>query len=517
MHTAECDVLVVGSGFGAAPAILRLSEAGLRVLVLERGPRLDPARDFRQTQDPAYLRRYLRTIRSDNLSLMSAEALGGGSNFYEMLSLRAPSLAFRLTERGDRLWPEGVSRAKLDPYYETAERMLQVRQMPAEEVPKGGLAFARLMRNLGYSCDRARYAVRRCVGSGFCVNGCIYGFKETLLKNYLPAAEAAGARIETGLEAIEVRPLGRAASAHEADASTRMPARYEVLAGAPGSRRPSLQVRAGAVVLAAGTIGTAALLLRSRRNLPRLSGQLGRNIAFNGAVKAGALLADDFPDSDMFTGQSHPGMISYEFLRSHGITVAAAKPLPAQLVSGARFRLADETREPAFWGEANVDLMRRFRRRSIVLVATGLTPPRATLTLDHRGRPKLDLPLDPDLRRFHREATELLESILLRSGCRLIDAEFYDGSGVPRTDIGFGSAHPLGACRMADAPSRGVVDASGEVFGHPGLYVSDGAAIPSSLSVGPSLTILANAERIARGIAGRTAPERVEVATTAAR
>jgi cholesterol oxidase len=43
----------------------------------------------------------------------------------------------------------------------------------------------------------------------------------------------------------------------------------------------------------------------------------------------------------------------------------------------------------------------------------------------------------------------------------------------------------------------------GEVFGHPGLYVTDGAAIPGSLAVNPSLTILANAERIAAGIVER--------------
>jgi cholesterol oxidase len=53
---------------------------------------------------------------------------------------------------------------------------------------------------------------------------------------------------------------------------------------------------------------------------------------------------------------------------------------------------------------------------------------------------------------------------------------------------------------MADRPEDGVTDVAGGVFGYPGLYVSDGAAIPSSLAVNTSLTILANAERIAAGI-----------------
>ena len=53
---------------------------------------------------------------------------------------------------------------------------------------------------------------------------------------------------------------------------------------------------------------------------------------------------------------------------------------------------------------------------------------------------------------------------------------------------------------MADSRDRGVVNAAGEVFGYPGLYISDGSVIPSSLAVNTSLTILANAERIAAGV-----------------
>ena len=74
---------------------------------------------------------------------------------------------------------------------------------------------------------------------------------------------------------------------------------------------------------------------------------------------------------------------------------------------------------------------------------------------------------------------------------------------MPHGDIHFSTAHQVGSCRMADTKQRGVVDASGEVFDYPGLYVSDGAAIPSSLAVNTSLTILANAERIAAGILDR--------------
>ncbi len=55
----------------------------------------------------------------------------------------------------------------------------------------------------------------------------------------------------------------------------------------------------------------------------------------------------------------------------------------------------------------------------------------------------------------------------------------------------------IGSCRMADSKNNGVVDAFGEVFDYPGIFITDGAAIPTSLAVNSSLTILANAERVA--------------------
>jgi cholesterol oxidase len=63
------------------------------------------------------------------------------------------------------------------------------------------------------------------------------------------------------------------------------------------------------------------------------------------------------------------------------------------------------------------------------------------------------------------------------------------------------TAHPLGGCPMSDEPDKGVVNEFGEVWNYPGLYVSDGAIIPTALSVNPSATISALSERIAEHIA----------------
>ena len=507
METIRTDVLVIGSGFGAAAPALRLAQAGLGVIMVEKGPHIDHLKDFRQTQDPQYLLKYLHGLSGDHLSLTYAEGLGGGSGFYEMVSLRAPSLAFGQTDvRGRRLWPKGLDRGALDPYYDRAEAMLRVEQIAPQDVPKSGLVFSLLMKNLGYSCDRARYAVRNCMGSGFCVSGCIYGAKQSLHVNYLPQAVAAGARIECDLEALGVRTLVDVPATAAVRNPRALPYRYEVRCRRRSGAREVVAFQAKIVILGGGTIGTAALLLRSRADLPRLSSEVGKHIAFNGSVKVAGLLPENFPEGDMFAGRSHPGMISYQFLESHGISISAGKAMPLMLVSAARLRLDGDGREPAWWGQANVDLMRQVRHRMIALVSFGLTPPGGTITLDAGGQPALSLSPTGELQRYVDTTRGILEDILVRNGCRLIETEWVNRSGAPRDDgLHFSTAHQIGSCRMADDRRSGVVDAAGEVFGYPGLYVSDGAAIPSSLAVNTSLTILANAERIADGIKERCA------------
>ena len=82
----------------------------------------------------------------------------------------------------------------------------------------------------------------------------------------------------------------------------------------------------------------------------------------------------------------------------------------------------------------------------------------------------------------HVRAGRYDEALLLRQGVSLT------GAGSDRTHVVSGTSNTVRA--------DGVTDRWGEVFDYPGLVVSDGAAIPSSLAVNTSLTILANAERI---------------------
>ena len=113
------------------------------------------------------------------------------------------------------------------------------------------------------------------------------------------------------------------------------------------------------------------------------------------------------------------------------------------------------------------------------------------------------LTLSPSLKRYHDQALEVLHSILRRNGCQVVNAHKIDREGKETRGIHYTTTHMVGSCRMADDKGHGVTDAQGQVFDYPGLYVTDGAAIPSSLAVNTSLTILANAERVADHLVSR--------------
>jgi choline dehydrogenase-like flavoprotein len=62
------------------------------------------------------------------------------------------------------------------------------------------------------------------------------------------------------------------------------------------------------------------------------------------------------------------------------------------------------------------------------------------------------------------------------------------------------STHVQGSCRMGSDPERSVVDANGESHDVMRLFVGDSSVIPRTLSVNPSLTIMALASRLAAHI-----------------
>ena len=60
--------------------------------------------------------------------------------------------------------------------------------------------------------------------------------------------------------------------------------------------------------------------------------------------------------------------------------------------------------------------------------------------------------------------------------------------------------HPLASCRIGDDPATSALDDRHELRGHPGIFVTDGSAVPGALTVNPALTIAALAERASRHV-----------------
>ncbi len=59
------------------------------------------------------------------------------------------------------------------------------------------------------------------------------------------------------------------------------------------------------------------------------------------------------------------------------------------------------------------------------------------------------------------------------------------------------TVHPMGGACVGDESSGGVVDANGEVYGNPGLFVADAAALPAPVGGPPTQTIATWAENVA--------------------
>jgi hypothetical protein len=76
------------------------------------------------------------------------------------------------------------------------------------------------------------------------------------------------------------------------------------------------------------------------------------------------------------------------------------------------------------------------------------------------------------------------------------------------------TAHPLSSCRIGDHPATSACQPNHELRGHPGIFVTDGSAVPTSLCVNPSLTIAAMAERASRHIVRHARAAGIKVLTT---
>jgi enediyne biosynthesis protein E9 len=521
------DVCIVGSGFGGAIAAWRLSElyraAGqdASVMVLERGMRKQHL-DFRQSMDIEHLSDVYGLIQGQGAQIVIGNVVGGGSNLYLAASLRAPSETFERRDRRSedgpdrRMWPSQISRSSLNPFYARAEKGLRVQRPTWNEVSKSGGLWAATLKAAGHTCDRVPLAIsrKRCVNAKWCYTGCPFAAKNSLITNYLAAAEVAG---------VEVRPLTQVNAIRQ---SQSRPYRYIVDAV---KIDPQTKADAGAansieckvLILAAGALGTPPILMRSKTvNLPGISNQVGRHLNVNGdhvaaieydpnRVKAVLGLADG--------AQFHKGKpittMTYDYFagrsgRQHDGTRFTLQEI---LLSALTNVLYDDGRAPAgdpsWWGRQKKQSVGTWSNHIEVLAMVEETsdgnfvapPPQGGSHIRVNPGP---IGIGPFIFQFSEQSLRVREAA--NQAIKSIIDRNKLGRFLKLTETqGAYAAHPLGGCRMADSAALGVVDPNCEAFGNEGLFCMDSSVMPTSLGVNPSLTIAAVCERAAEKLVAR--------------
>jgi len=248
-------------------------------------------------------------------------------------------------------------------------------------------------------------------------------------------------------------------------------------------------IRANLVIVAGDAIHSPALLLRSRRYLPLLSHQVGRNLSGNGDIALGGLVPD--VAFEAYKGKIM-GTVSYGWW-DEGIVLEAAFGLPIGPTAKYPTHL-DGASPPYYWGLEHKHMMREYGNHVLFVAGLGLDGNDGTVTIDMIGRPRVYWKTSQKSQAIYdaqiRAVRDIIE-VALR-GTMIITHYMKTGEVI--------TAHPLGTCRMAEDVLQGVVDENCQVFNYPNLYVVDGSVVPTAVGVNPALTIAAIAEKVSEYI-----------------
>ena len=518
----QYDVIVVGSGYGGGVAASRLARAGKRVAVLERGrefltgefpgrfPDLRNELQVRGKRMAMGRETALYDVRlGEDMHVLVGCGLGGGSLINAGVALEPDPRVF-----ADEAWPTQVADdGFLAEGYRRARRWLSPASDPRAAEHTKFKALAAAGRNLGAQpvappvvvnfeerVNAAGIAQPACTRCGDCCGGCNVGAKNTVALTYLPDAVRHGAHLftEAMVRSISRHPDGR------------WQVRIARLDNTQ-SRGSEITITASIIVLAAGTLGSTEILLRSQAEGLSLSPRLGERFSANGDIIAfgyGAKLPVnaigvghpprvelDAPVGACVSGQIEfrdGGDLARELTVQEGVMPSALAPvLPVMFMPNGRLLGAVQSLISGVYKGPFAKLQTFF--------AVSHDTSAGRLVLDGE-RATVSWPGAKD-EPVYRRLDTVLSSLVGEVGGR------YVKNPLSGTLMGHqpATAHPLGGCVMGRERSEGVINHKGQVFdGRPdaepddvlsGLYVMDGSIIPRSLGVNPLLTITALAER----------------------
>ncbi|WP_068280046.1 GMC oxidoreductase [Aldersonia kunmingensis] len=473
----EHRVVVIGSGFGGGIAALRLAQAGVPVVLLERGKRwstgpnadtfpnaVNPDKRILWYQSapqlfgkPAVFDPYVglvEAVAGENMTTMCAAGLGGGSLVYQGMSLQ-PSEAVFNTHFPQALDWDLMNRV----HYPRVARMLQLDTAPDELVDSPNYLapriFARNVRRAGMPLSKIpmpidwSFALRELAGemkpsytNGSGAMGVNNGGKHTVDVTYIAAAEATGN--------VDVRTLHQVTDV-ERDKDGRWVV-YVDRIDTTGAVLENKILTTDTLIMSAGSMNTTKLLVRAKATgrIPDLPDALGEGWGSNAdRIYVWTNLEDSF-------GVEQGGPVVYGSLNwddpksAHTVIQASMPPMPIDA-------------------------------RSTMLVGYGVSESRGRFVYDAaQGQAVLRWPKDGDARIQNGHIGPAVQRI---AGPRSI---LTDTNNVLNS-----TWHPLGGACMGT-----VCDLEGRVQGQRGLYVLDGALMPGNAAAcNPSLSIAAVAER----------------------
>jgi choline dehydrogenase-like flavoprotein len=543
----DYDVIIVGAGLGGGIAAGVLAEAGRRVLLLDRGRLLgtaeiprDHLRNHRlplygdnTTIDPAGSPRVAVDAAGGERVVLPHEAgyhnnaftVGGGSRVWGMQAWRFHPDDFRMASRygvpADSSladWPIGYE--ELAPDYERAEREIGVAgdaanaanlprrgpyPLPPVRLSPSGAWLARGAATLGWSHLTPPLAVNTrpyngrgaCIRCGECIGfSCPTDARNGSQNTLLPRALATGrcTLVERAqAAAIVTDARGRATGVD-----------YFAPEGGAAGGWKRRTARARAVVVAAGAIETARLLLlsvgpRHPRGLGNEGDHVGRHLQGHtypialGLLPPGMENENDGPGVCIATTQfnhGNPGVIGGAMLANDFVK------LPIIF-----WRTALPPGVPR-WGLANKRAMREAFRRGIDIrgPVQEIPSPESRVTLDPRVRDAFGLPVARLSGLAHPETVRTAEFIRQRA------EEWLRASGAERvwsSPLGrslSAGQHQSGTGRMSVDPRAGVADPQGRVHGLDNLFLCDASLHVTNGGFNPGLTVMALAFRVADAV-----------------